>query len=108
MRLDTEKLKRYMGFNEDILRKIHLEFGERSTEAIQLINDYIIKTNYLEYDRIIRSVVFLSEGKIAELNRYIEVAALDPRDIMLWAEYEKSNDSEKVKRVRDFSKPFND
>ena len=34
------------------------------------------------------------------LNRYIAATLSDPRDVMLWAEYEKGN------RVRDFDRPF--
>jgi hypothetical protein len=96
-----------MLFKEDIVKKIHSDFGERSSEAIEALHNAIERTGYPETDRIVRCIIFLSEGNIEELNHYIEVADRDERDIMFWAEYERlSGESLNYKRVRDFSKAF--
>ena len=97
-----------MTFKEDILRKINSDFGEKSNEVIEILSDAIKKTNYLETDRIVRCIIFLSKGNIDNLNKFIEMATLDPRDIMLWAEYEKLNDDFKFKRIRNFGRAFDD
>jgi hypothetical protein len=97
-----------MIFKDDIIRKIKTDFGDKSIEAIDLLNKAIAKTDYLKTDRVIRCILFLSKGIIVDLNKYIEVATYDTRDVMLWAEYERFDDDKKIKRLRDFNKAFDD
>ena len=97
-----------MKFKDDILKKINSDFREKSDEAIKAINDAIKKADYLNSDRIIRCIIFLSEGNLDELHKNIGVATLDPRDIMLWAEYEPLNGGERFTRVRDFDQNFDE
>lgn len=93
-------------FKEDISRKINNDFGENSAKASDLIQDAIKNTEYLKTDRIIRCIVFLSKGDLSKLIKHIEVATQDPRDIMLWAEYEQLDGDFKYKRIRDFNNTF--
>jgi hypothetical protein len=93
-------------FKEDILRRIKSDFGEKSNEVIKRLNDAINKTDYLKVDRIVRCIIFLSKGNISDLDKYIESATYDTRDVMFWAEYERLSDNTGVKRIRDFNKTF--
>ena len=95
-----------MIFKEDITRRIIADFEDNSGEAVVLLTKAIEEVNYLETDRIIRCILFLSKGNISSLKKYIEAAAGDPRDVMLWAEYEDLKDGFNYKRLRDFNHTF--
>ena len=95
-----------MTFKEDITTRIKIDFGIKSDEVFERLTQAIEKTEYISNDRVIRSIIFLSEGNLQELNRYIEVATYDTRDVMFWAEYENLNNNSNPKRIRDFNKTF--
>ena len=49
----------------------------------------------------------MAGGDIDQLKKYIDDAIIDPRDVMLLAEYENLGDKNfQYKRVRDFNKTF--
>jgi hypothetical protein len=90
---------------KDIIERIHLDFGSRSPEAIKILNEGILKADYLNSNRIIRCILFLANGDFEKLKKHVGNAIYDPRDVMLRAEYiniEHSN----PKRIRDFNKTF--
>jgi hypothetical protein len=96
-----------MIFKEDIIQQLKLDFKESADKAVEILNNAISKTDYLKTDRIIRCIIFLADGNINNLKKYIDNAIFDPRDVMLWAEYENLNNKDfKYKRVRDFNKTF--
>ena len=55
--------------------------------------------------RVARCVVHLANGDLDQLKDYAEVAKLDPRDVIFWAEYE-DHDADRPRLVRDMEKPF--
>lgn len=91
---------------KDIKERIELDFKNRALETIEILNNAIINTQYLNSPRIIRCILFLAEGDIEKLKRNIQAAKEDPRDVMLWAEYINLSELHKIKRVRDFNKTF--
>lgn len=94
-------------FKEDISQRIKHDFNDSAEKVFEILIDAISKTDYLKTDRIIRCVIFLSKGDIDKLEHNIAIAISDPRDVMLYAEYENLNDKDfKYKRVRDFNKTF--
>lgn len=95
-----------MTFKDDINARIRTDFGENATKAMTILFAAINKVGYLKTDRVIRCIIFLAKGNLTELERYIEAATFDTRDVMLWAEYEGLKDNENPKRVRDFNKTF--
>jgi hypothetical protein len=95
-----------MTFKDDIKARIQTDFGENAITATTMLIDAINNVEYLKTDRVIRCIVFLAKGNLTDLNKYIETATFDPRDVMLWAEYEGLKENEKPKRVRDFNKTF--
>jgi hypothetical protein len=72
-----------MTFKEDIIAKIKADFGNNSDKALIILKDAINKTDYLKSDRIIRCILFLAKGNLIELNKNIETATFDTRDVML-------------------------
>jgi hypothetical protein len=90
-----------MKFKDDILQKIRLDFNDSADRVIGILTAAISKTDYLKTDRIIRCIIFLANGDIDNLKKFIDNAIFDPRDVMLWAEYEKL-DKLNFKRIRNF------
>lgn len=95
-----------MTFKDDIITRINSDFGENASKATSLLLDAINNVDYLKTDRVIRCIIFLARGNLTDLDKYIETATYDTRDVMLWAEYEGLKENEKPKRVRDFNKTF--
>ncbi len=71
-----------------------------------MLFDAINIVDYLKTDRVIRCIVFLAKGNLTDLSKYIETATFEPRDVMLWAEYEKLSGDLNYKRLRDFNNTF--
>lgn len=95
-----------MIFKIDIIDRIEADFKEKSSEVIKILKKAIEKNEYLNSDRIIRCIIFLSEKNIEKLKEYIEAAIGDPRDVIYWAEYIGYDSFESAKRVRDLNKTF--
>lgn len=101
-----DKLIRRKIRTEDILNRIKKDFGQNSNEAIRILQKQLNKYEYLNQDRIIRCIVYLAKGSIPGLNHTINQAMQDPRDVILWAEYEGLTGKEELVWVRDFTKTF--
>jgi hypothetical protein len=99
---DTTKMIR----TQDIKDRIHSDFGENAIGATKILEEAISKYEYLNHDRIIRCIIYLSERKLDKLKKSINQAIDDPRDVMLWAEYINLGEKETPRRVRDFNKTF--
>ena len=95
-----------MTFKDDIIARINTDFGESANKATTMLFDAISKVDYLKTDRVIRCIIFLAKGNLTDLNKYIETATFDTRDVMLWAEYEKLNGDQNFRRKRDFNNTF--
>jgi hypothetical protein len=72
---------------KDIHERIKSDFGDKASEVINIFDDAISKADYLDNNRIIRCILFLSDKDIQKLKQNIDTATYDPRDVMLWAEY---------------------
>ncbi len=92
-------------FTQDIIDKIKSDFPSQSNLAFDILNNALENADYLNNSRYIRCIVFLANKKLDGLKEYIKHARMDPRDVMLWAEYIDRQSSE-LKRVRDFNNSF--
>ena len=95
-----------MIFKADIAEKINNDFSENADNARAMLIDAIKNAEHLKTDRIIRCILFLANGSLTALDKFIKTAIHDTRDVMLWAEYEKLNKEFSYKRVRDFNYSF--
>jgi hypothetical protein len=95
-----------MRFKEDIHQQIIHDFQDSADKAIEILDKAISQTDYLKTDRVIRSIVFLANGDIDKLKKYIDNAIFDTRDVMFWAEYDNRDSFQNAKRIRDFNKTF--
>jgi hypothetical protein len=95
-----------MTFKDDIKSRIQIDFAENANKATAMLIDAIKKVEHLKTDRVIRCIIFLANGNLTDLRKYIETATFDIRDVLLWAEYEKSSGDFNYKRQRDFNNTF--
>lgn len=90
----------------DIIDEMETRFGSDTKAAHNLLAEYLAENDYLDTDRIIRCVIFLSDNGLASFKSYLESAKGDPRDVMWWAEYGNGDSLEQNKRIRNFDKSF--
>ena len=83
-----------------------IRFTSEYDTANKILTEYLTKYDYLNSDRIIRCVIFLANNEIESFKSFLKSAKGDPRDVMWWAEYENRESLDNNKRVRDFSKTF--
>ena len=87
-----------MIYPKDIKEKIASDFADKASQAYQILDEAISKTDYLNNNRIIRCIIFLADKDIEKLKKNIETATYDPRDVMLWAEYSNSDNGKNPKK----------
>jgi hypothetical protein len=87
----------------DILGKINRDFEtpDEAALALSVLADFVHQNQELSNDRILRCIVFVAKGDLDMLDKAIDLAKTDYRDLILWAEYDENNE-----RVRDLSTPF--
>ncbi|WP_272152104.1 elongation factor Tu [Tenacibaculum aiptasiae] len=85
----------------DIIDKIKSDYRQNWNKAFSEIQKLIISDESFRNNRIVRAIIHLGNKDIVNLEKVIEQAKKDWRDILLWSEYDK-----KEKRVRDFNNEF--
>lgn len=91
---------------KDIIKEIEARFALDAHKAIYLITEFVERLEYIQSNRVIRCVLYLSND-LKSLRENLNYAKLDPRDVMFWAEYDMS-DTSNHRRIHDFTKPFPD
>jgi hypothetical protein len=86
----------------DIYKKIESDFGEKANEVHEELKIVDAKTKGMISNRIIRAIVYLSNGDISTFHEKIELAQVDWRDVLMQAEYSYPENE----RIRDFDKTF--
>ena len=76
-----------------------IRFDSGFDYSLKILTEFLVENEHLNHERIIRCVIYLSDG-INSFRHNLKVAKTDPRDVMLFAEYEQMN------RIRDFNKTF--
>ena len=87
----------------DILGKVNKDFKtpEEAALALSVLADFVDQNQELSSDRILRCIVFVANGDLDRLEKAIDLAKKDYRDLIVWAEYDEKNE-----RIRDLSKSF--
>ncbi len=91
--------------SSDILNQIEIQFGKNYKNVLEILETELSENDFLNSNRIIRCIIFLSENNIEKLKENINLAKIDWCDIILWAEYENNERNEPILK-RDFNKPF--
>lgn len=85
----------------DIQKKLELDFGRESSLAKDELEALYAQTNWRIGNRMVRAIVYLSNGDFESLKKTIEHANTDYKDILWQAEYDRGDD-----QLRDFNKTF--
>ena len=87
----------------DIWGKVNIDFEtpEEAALALSVLADFVDQNKKLSSDRIVRCIVFVANGDLNRLEKAIDLAKEDYRDLIVWAEYDEKNE-----RVRDLTNPF--
>ncbi len=88
----------------DIYQKISQDFGNDCTDVVNIFNALDAETKGIMSDRLVRAIIYLSNGSLDSLVRQIKLARLDWRDVFMNAEYSYPD----RERLRDFSKSFHE
>jgi len=87
----------------DIWGKVNKDFEtpEEAALALSVMADFVDQNQELSSDRILRCIVLVADGDLNRLEKAINLAKTDYRDLIVWAEYDEKNE-----RVRDLTNPF--
>ena len=90
---------------QDILGKVIWDFEtpDESDLVLTLLVDFTEQNPELASDRILRCIVFVAQGDLDTFDKAIDLATIDYRDLIVWAEYDGN-----YERVRDLSTPFDE
>ena len=108
LQMEEGQIENIFNFNlfpNDIRARIREDFGSQEYKAIRILQPFLINYSESRSPRMVRSIIFLSNGKIEELRRQIEITKNDWRDTLSAAEY-VGNDLENSVRIRNFNKEF--
>lgn len=86
----------------DIYQKIENDFGERANEVHEELKVLDAKTKGIISNKIIRAIVYLSNGDVSTFHEKVKLAQVDWRDVLMQAEYSHPENE----RLRDFDKTF--
>lgn len=86
-------------FAADIEKKIDLEYGEQASKARTILENGLPSATTTP--RVVRCVIALAEKSLEKLREMVNRAKDDSRDVMYWAEYDKSGE-----HIADYNKPF--
>ena len=87
----------------DLWGKVNKDFEtpEEAALALSVLADFVVQNQELSSDRILRCIVFVANGDLNRLEKAMDLAKEDYRDLIVLAEYDEKNE-----RVRDLSNPF--
>ena len=92
-----------MALADDIVTKIRQDFsGGEMLPVIEMLTDLQKEDARLFSDRILRCILFVARGRFEALADAVALARLDPRDLIVDAEY----DGHFGAQHRDLSLPF--
>ncbi len=88
---------------QDIVNRLKKDFEDPDEAALALsvLEDFAGQNQELSDERILRCIVFVATGDLDRLGEAIDLAKIDYRDLIVWAEYD-----ENLERVRDLSTSF--
>lgn len=91
-----------MPLTPDIQRRIAADFSADDAAIAQRIAARRAAHPDIYSDRIVRCALHVAAGDAAVLDRALELAEIDWRDLIVWAEYDNDFDD----RKRDLNQPF--
>ena len=88
-------------FPEDVVSFIERHFDSRDLPAVYIL----LESEIIRTPRVMRAVLFLSDGSVSMLQHYIEVCRIDVREVITRAEYVLGVSQEPM-LARSMTEPF--
>ena len=87
----------------DITKRVRNDFNrpDDARLVLSVLEDFQKQNPDLSSDRFIRCLVQVADGDLGRLDQAIELAVVDFRDLIVWAEYDENR-----LQIRDLSKPI--
>ncbi len=86
-------------FAPDIEKEIDKLFGKDSPKARETLKGGLSPDD--PEQRVVRCIIVLGKDSLAKLEEATKIAKLDFRDVIYWAEYDKTG-----KRIANYNNPF--
>lgn len=86
---------------DDIIQFVHSRFSPRDINSVWAT----LTMADIDTPRVVRSVLFLSDGSVTVLKHYVDMARRDVRQVLTWAECVVDVGPDPL-WARDMSKPF--
>ena len=87
----------------DIEWRIEIDFGPDGINPVRALFIETAEAITHERARVMRCVLHLAQGDEGRLLEYLQVAVIDYRDVIYWAEYDRDD-----RQIADFNRPFGD
>jgi hypothetical protein len=72
--------------DNELISKIKTMYGALGDEVISKFETYAKSDEWISHTKVLNAVLKLSNGDISKLNKYLELAGIDPRDVVMLAE----------------------
>jgi len=86
---------------EDFLKRTANVYGERTSDVLELLVSFRAEYPTIATDRVLRCIVQAANGEASRIQKYIDLAKADWRDVITAGEYQYPD-----LHLRDLSKPF--
>ncbi|MCB9043635.1 MAG: hypothetical protein R2798_12050 [Chitinophagales bacterium] len=71
---------------EEMENEIRKSFGKSSDEVIRKFKDYSNGDEWVSHEKVLKAILKLSQGNIEKVDKYLKMARLDPRDVVMIAD----------------------
>jgi hypothetical protein len=72
--------------DRELKDKIILIYGSSSKEIISQFEDYSKGNELISHSQVINAILKLSDGNILKIDKYLDMAKTDPRDVVMLSE----------------------
>lgn len=72
--------------NRDIIEAIKNDFGNNSEIVTSKFEDYLKTDEWVSHEKVLRSVLKLADGDMSKIDKYLKMANVDPRDVIMLAD----------------------
>jgi len=72
--------------DNDLIEKIKKEFGSSSDEIISKFIDSSKTREWIYHSKVLNAIIKLSEGDKTKVDKYLKMALIDPRDVVMLAD----------------------
>ncbi len=69
--------------DKELITKVQLVFGQSSDQILSRFEDYAKGEEWISHKKVLNAILKLSRGDISKIDKYLNMAKIDPRDIVM-------------------------